>query len=150
MLSQATLLQRYFRGNCWFVWKSQVLTDVTNYQIDVCSYDRCRKTWLDTSWNWGTSKKTPPLYRHRGKMDVSIVLFPTNLRSITDEQKKSSLICIKSTLYCPISNWWHFYLQNKTADDICKMEKHHNNTAESKETHYNVKRRRFKNGSGTD
>ena len=30
------------------------------------------------------------------------------------------------------------------------MEKHHNNTAESKETHYNVKRRRLKNGSGTD
>ena len=53
-------------------------------------------------------------------------------------------------LYCPISNWRHFYLQNKTADDICKMEKHHNNTAESKETHYNVKRRCFKNGSGTD
>ena len=42
-------------------------------------------------------------------------------------------------LYCPISNWQHFYLQNKTADNICKMEKHHNNTAESKETHYNVK-----------
>ena len=30
------------------------------------------------------------------------------------------------------------------------MEKHHNNTAESKETNYNVKRRRFKNGSRTD
>ena len=30
------------------------------------------------------------------------------------------------------------------------MEKHHNNTAESKETHYNVKRCHFKNGSGTD
>ena len=30
------------------------------------------------------------------------------------------------------------------------MEKHHNNTAESKETHYNMKQRHFKNGSGTD
>ena len=30
------------------------------------------------------------------------------------------------------------------------MEKHHNNTAESKETHYNVKWYCFKNGSGTD
>ena len=51
-------------------------------------------------------------------------------------------------LYCPISNWRHFYLQNKTADDICKMEKHHNNTAESKETHYNMKRRTSKMGPG--
>ena len=33
-------------------------------------------------------KNTPPLYRHHGKMDVSIALFPINLHSITDKQEK--------------------------------------------------------------
>ena len=87
------------------------------------------------------SQRTPPLLLLRDNMDAPTALFHHNSYSIVDKLQ---------TFYYLILNWWHFYLQNKTADDICTMVKHHNNTAESKETYYNVKWCHLKNGSGTD
>ena len=59
---------------------------VKDCQIDICSYDRCGKTWLDTSSNQGTSKRTCPLWLFQDKMDTPIALFPANLCSITNKQ----------------------------------------------------------------